>query len=84
MDGQDAVCPFCHKAIRSDADAPEFCALCAMGVDHPELAPKLISPYGKTLYFCCSWCLRIYVREIPLGRDCHKPQEGKGEEDVHI
>jgi hypothetical protein len=59
---EEAVCPFCLKVIRSDADAHEFCALYAMAIDHPETAPSIQNEDGHTLYFCCSWCLRIYNR----------------------
>jgi hypothetical protein len=58
---EEATCPLCHKPIRSDAHAPEFCALCGMGIYHPETAPS-INTMDEYLYFCCCSCLRIYAR----------------------
>ena len=67
----EATCPFCHKAIRSDADAPEFCALCGMGIYHADTSPSLNGLGGKKIYFCCSSCPRIYTR-IRKGDGCHR------------
>jgi hypothetical protein len=61
---EEAICPFCLKPIRSDANFEEFCTICAMGITKPEIAPKWVNEEGKRLYFCCDWCLRIYMREI--------------------
>jgi predicted amidophosphoribosyltransferase len=66
---EETICPFCNKAIRSDANAPEFCALCGMGVDHPESAPSINTVGDQFLYFCCTWCLRLYVREVKHSHD---------------
>ena len=60
----ESICPICSKPIRSDADSPEFCALCGMGITHPEEAPSLDGEDGDRLYYCCSWCLRLHVREV--------------------
>ncbi|MCK5414764.1 MAG: hypothetical protein KAJ35_05220 [Thermoplasmata archaeon] len=60
-DIEEVVCPFCSMPLRSDANAPAFCGLCGMGVDHLDSAPSIMGADGEELYFCCSWCLRIYT-----------------------
>ncbi len=67
---QEAICPFCNKVIRSDADAPEFCALCGMGVYHPETVSFIHTVGDERLYFCCVRCQRLYAREV---RHIHPP-----------
>ncbi len=66
----EATCPFCHKAIRSDADAPEFCALCGMGLSHADTSPSVNGLGGEKIYFNGSESTRIYTR-IRKGPGCH-------------
>ena len=72
---EEATCPFCHKVLRSDADSPEFCGLCGMGVYHPDTAPSINTMGDQFIYFCCSWCLKLYVRDVKHSHE--GPQEGE-------
>ncbi len=68
-EAEDGVCPFCNRPMRTEAEAPERCAMCGMEVNHPEEAASLQGSDGQTLHFCCIWCMRVYQRE--MSRDAH-------------
>jgi hypothetical protein len=66
---EEAICPFCNKAIRSDASCAESCALCGMGIDHPELAPSRTLDSDEVAYYCCIWCLKVHTRMLRSDRE---------------
>jgi hypothetical protein len=81
------ICPYCGKAAREDVDADEHCALCGMAIAHPETAPTALDGRGRRLYYCCTWCLRLHVREamsrrmtknVPVTTNCPRPGEEWG------
>jgi hypothetical protein len=60
---EDGECPFCHRPMRMESHDYFTCAMCGMEVHHPQEAVSMESN-GQTLYFCCIWCMRIYLREV--------------------
>jgi len=69
--GEEATCPFCNMPLVSDAEAPEFCGLCGMGIRNVEDAPGILTADGETLLFCCRTCLTVYERS-------RNHEEGRG------